>query len=144
MREFKRLFPTKRSMAPQLLAEDTVLLGEEPSVEIDVSSGRIRLTYRFPGFYLSDDDKEIEGELHPFEQVTIATTGELVESGRPRLPSFGRYLQIPRGHRYEVASVHCDDPVEFEGVLVAPAQANVTDAVEEHELEYDEAFYASE
>ena len=121
MREFKSLYPVG------IEAFDATIEGEDPIVTTEEAAGRIRVTYRFPGFYLSDDEQTVHGVEQPFKQVTIAATGSLSESGRPLLPSFGRYVQIPAHFGYEI-SCDLDEPVEFEDVLVAPAQAEAYDA----------------
>lgn len=135
-----------RSLHPRDLAEDynAEVLGEEPVVEVEESPNRIRLSYIFPGFYLSDDEQTVAERTLPFKQLTIASTGSLGESGKPLLPSFGRYVQIPFNCDYTI-SVHPGDPVQFDDVLIAPAQMKLTDAAdEEHEFEYDAECYSTE
>ena len=139
MREFKSLHPSG------LVADyDVAVMGEQPIVDVEESPGRIRLTYRFPGFYISDDEHSVKGRDLPFKGVTIASIGSLGESGKPMLPSFGRYVQIPPNSSYKL-SVYPSEPVQFDDVLVSPAQMELTDGAEEdHEFEYDETLYASE
>lgn len=123
---------------------DAEVYSEKPMVEVQESGGRIRLVYTFAGFYLSDDNRLIDGSDQPFKQVTIESTGFLAESGKPELPSFGRYVQIPFNCEYKIA-VFPGDPVEFDDVLVAPAQVKLTDGIDqEPEFEYDQSSYDSE
>jgi hypothetical protein len=117
---------------------------EEPIVEVSESEGKITLAFTFPGFYLSDDDRVVDDETVPFQQVNIAKTGFVGESGKPLLPSFGRYVRIPFNTDYQV-SVATDNPVQFEDVLVTPAQQLLTDGPEaDHQFEYDRDAYESD
>ncbi len=136
MREFK-------SLNPERLPEgfDAEIHGEEPTVKVDESKGRIVVSYTFPGFYLSEDNIDVEGRKVSFKQVNIVATGFLAESGKPLLPSFGRYIQIPFNSDYKF-TVKKGKSVQFDKILVSPAQQNVTDNPEEkHVLEYDKEFY---
>jgi hypothetical protein len=137
MREF-------RSLQPQVVSEafDAEIHGEEPIVELlDGPKGHILISYTFPGFYLSEDTLTVEDKEVSFKQVNIAATGFLAESGKPLLPSFGRYVQIPFNCDFTF-TVKKGKPTQFDDILVSPAQENVTDNPEaEHELEYNAAFY---
>ncbi|MCK4232836.1 hypothetical protein KAX75_00280, partial [candidate division WOR-3 bacterium] len=136
MREFK-------SLNPERLPEgfDAEIHGEEPTVKVEESKGRIVVSYTFPGFYLSEDNIDVEGEKLSFKQVNIVATGFLAESGKPLLPSFGRYVQIPFNCDYKF-TVKKGKSVQFDKILVSPAQQNVTDNPEEkHVLEYDRESY---
>ena len=139
MREF-------RSLRPERVPEgfDAEIHGEEPIVKVEESKGRIVVSYAFPGFYLSDDSRDVHGKKVPFKQVNIAAAGFLAESGKPLLPSFGRYVQIPfdRGYKFTVEK---GKPVQFEDLLILPAQEKLTDNPEEkQEFEYDEKMYAKD
>lgn len=134
MRKFKSLNPEELPAT-----YDVEIFGEEPIVEIEEKEGRITIKYVFPGFYLSDDARDVEGEPIAFEQVNIAKTGFLGESGKPLLPSFGRYVQIPFNCDYTV-TVEKGKPLQFENILVLPAQEKLTDA-DDGPLEYDKEFY---
>jgi hypothetical protein len=90
MKDYKSLSPAG---LPDLF--DAEIHGEEPIVKVEELKGRILVSYAFPGFYLSDDSRDVEGERIAFKQVNAAKTGFLAESGKPLLPSFGRYIQIP-------------------------------------------------
>ena len=135
MRRFKSLNPEELPST-----YDVEIHGEEPIVEIEEKEGRITIKYVFPGFYLSDDARDVEGEPVAFEQVNIAETGFLGESGKPLLPSFGRYVQIPFNCDYTY-KMEKGNPVQFDGILVLPAQEKLTDSSEEELFEYDEEFY---
>ncbi len=138
MREFKSLQP-KGLRAPY----DAEVYGEEPIIKVEESEGRITISYMFPGFYVSDDSRCIEGETHSFEQVNIAHTGFLGESGKPLLPSFGRYVQIPFNCDYNI-TIEKGEPVQFDNILVSPAQAKLTDSPKKEIFEYDEEFYTTD
>jgi hypothetical protein len=86
----------------------------------------------------------VHGKEVPFKQVNIAAAGFLAESGKPLLPSFGRYVQIPFNCGYKF-TVEKGKPVQFEDVLILPAQEKLTDNPEEkQEFEYDEKIYAKD
>lgn len=136
MREYRSL--TLEGL-PQ--AFDAEVRGEEPIVSVDESATSITITYTFPGFYVSDDSRDVDGDERPFEQLSIAATGRFGASGKPQLPSFGRYVQIPPNCDYSL-SVETGQPVTFDNVLVLPAQQNLTDSAdEEPKFEFDQDFY---
>ncbi|MDY6897634.1 MAG: C25 family cysteine peptidase [Cyanobacteriota bacterium] len=123
---------------------DVAIYGEEPIVDIEESKGNISISYTFPGFYISDDEQDVEGERVSFGQINIAKTGLLSESGKPSLPSFGRYVQIPFNCDFDVI-VKKGTATEFDSILVAPAQEQLTDSpTEENEFEYEQQFYAQD
>ena len=139
MRKFK-------SLNPERLPEgfDAEIHGKEPIVKLEESKERIVVSYTFPGFYLSDDSRDVEGKKVSYKQVNIAAVGFLAESGKPLLPSFGRYVQIPFNCDYKF-TVKTGKPVQFDDVLVLPAQEKLTDnPEEEHIFEYDKEIYAKE
>lgn len=136
MREFKPLNPVTLHDG-----YDVEMEGAEPIVKLDESEKQIVISYTFPGFQLSDDSRKVEGKTIPFKQVNIDSTGFYAESGKPLLPSFGRYVQIPHNCDYEF-KVKTGKAVEFDDVLVLPAQEMITDSPEEkHVFEYDKAMY---
>jgi hypothetical protein len=136
MREFKSLRPEK------LLREfDAAIHSEEPIVEVTETKGKIVIAFTFPGFYLVEDSRDMEGGRIEFKQVNIAKVGFLAESGKPLLPSFGRYVQIPFDTDYKVA-VKKGRKVEFDDVHVLPAQERITDSsLKKHAFEYDKHLY---
>ena len=139
MREF-------RSLEPEGLPEwaDEVIEGDEPIVEVEESRGRIVVSYTFPGFYVVDDARDVEGEKVPFTQINIEATGYLVKSGWPELPCFARYVQIPFNCDYKV-TVEKGKPVEFHDILVLPAQEHLMDSPdEEHTIEYNKELYTED
>ncbi|MGD2249260.1 MAG: C25 family cysteine peptidase [Candidatus Methanofastidiosia archaeon] len=138
MREFKSLHPERLPRA-----YDIKIHGEKPIVTIKEAEKRITIEYTFPGFYLSDDARHIEGEELQFKQVNIAHTGLLVESGKPLLPSFGRYVQIPPNCEYTI-SIEKSEPAQFDDILIVPAQEKLTDTEEETTFEYDRQFYGTD
>lgn len=135
MREFK-------SLKPEGLPFEYVmsLHGEEPLVTVEEREQKIVVAYTFSGFFLSDDSRTVEGVVIPFNQVNIPHTQFLAESGKPLLPSLGRYVQIPRGCRYSV-TVEPENPVYFDHVLILPAQELLVDSKKKNQFEYDKDFY---
>ncbi|MGC1121240.1 MAG: C25 family cysteine peptidase [Candidatus Methanofastidiosia archaeon] len=135
MREFK-------SLKPEGLPSgyDVSLHGEEPLVTVEEREGKIVVTYTFLGFFLSDDPRTVEGVTVPFKQATMPHTQFLAESGKPLLPSFGRYVQIPRNCHYSV-TVEPGNPVYFDNILILPAQELLVDSKKRYRFEYDREFY---
>ena len=139
MREFKSLFP--KGLSEDF---DALIHGEEPIVSVDESNRRITISYTFPGFYLSGDSEIVDGAEIQFQQVNIEGTGKIGANGKPQLPSFGRYVQIPFGCDYKF-SIYKDDPVEYDDVLVKPAQSELTDNPnQEYSFAYDKSLYATD
>jgi hypothetical protein len=139
MREF-------RSLEPEKLPEwaEKAIVGDEPIVEVEYSRRRIVVSYTFPGFYVVDDARDVEGEEVPFTQINIEATGYLVKSGWPELPCFARYVQIPFNFDYKV-TVEKGKPVEFYDILVLPAQEHLMDSPdEEYTFEYNKELYTED
>lgn len=123
---------------------DANIHGGEPVVELAESKDKIVVSYTFPGFFLSDDARDVNGKEVSFQQINMSKTGFLAENGKPLLPSFGRYVQIPIGYSYAY-TVKKGKPVQFDDVLVLPAQEKLTDKHDEKApLEYNKAFYAKD
>ena len=134
-----------QSLQPERLQEgfDAEIHGEEPIVEVTESKGKIVISYTFPGFYLVDDERDIAGERIGFKLVDIKATGHVEHSGKPLLPSFGRYVHIPANCDYTIR-VRKSKPVQFDNVLVLPAQEKLTDRdTDESVFEFDEATYTA-
>ena len=119
---------------------DATIDGEQPVVKVDETKGKIEVSYIFPGFTISDDDQEVDGESMPFKEAGISGSGFVSESGKPLLPSFGRFVQIPVGCDFQI-SVKEGKPVEFKDVLITPAQEDATDS-DEGEFEFDREEYS--
>lgn len=107
----------------------------------------------FPGFVLSehksnvadsdnsnvaDDSTLVKKPAKPHE-VGISGIGFFSESGKPLLPSFGRFVQIPPGCNYEI-QVEKNEPKEYPGLTIKPAQENRKDE-DAGTVEYDEHAY---
>lgn len=138
MREFKALSP--RGLAD---ASDASFFSEEPVVTVKESKRRITISYLFPGFYTIDESRTVEGNEVPFQQINIEGAGFIGENGKPQLPSFGRYVQIPFGCDYKV-TVYEGDPVEFDKILVKPTQAELTDNPDQqYAFAYDKETYSA-
>lgn len=134
-----------QSLQPERLQEgfDAEVHGEEPIVEVTESKGKIVISYTFPGFYLVDDERDVAGEKIGFKLVDIKATGHVEDSGKPLLPSFGRYVHIPAHCDYTIR-VRKSKPVQFDNVLVLPAQEKLTDTdADVSVFEYDEAIYSA-
>ena len=57
MRKFMSLKPERLPRA-----FDAEIHGEDPIVEVEESEGRIVVSYTFPGFYISDDSRDVDGQ----------------------------------------------------------------------------------
>lgn len=137
MRKFESLNP--KELPEHFKVEDH---GEQPFVILNEDRGRIDVSFIFPGFYISDHIRNISGRDIIFKQINIGGTGWIAENGRPLLPSFGRYVQIPPGCTFSISWTTNSKPVVFPEVLVYPSQSMLKDGVnEEYEFEYDEDFY---
>ena len=139
MRQFK-------SLQPFGLIEgfDAEIHGDEPIVRVEESKGTIVVSYQFPGLFFTDQSRELGGEKLPFIGIDISKTGFVAESGKPLLPSFGRYVQIPFNCDYRV-DVQTGDAAHFDNVLVSPAQMQETDDPNrEHVFEFEKDFYAAD
>lgn len=121
---------------------DAEIHGEQPVVTVKEKKNMIEVSYIFPGFSISDDDQEVDRKLMPFKEVGISGAGFISESGKPLLPSFGRFVQIPPGCDFEV-NVKQNKPVEFEDVLITPAQEAATDS-SKGEFEFNKKAYSKD
>ena len=134
------------SLSPKNLSEDfdAEIQGEEPIVKLEETSGKITISYIFPGFYLVEDSRDVENKKLGFNQISIAAIGSMGVSGRPQLPSFGRYVQIPQNVDFKV-SVTKGKSVVFDDVIVSPSQQMQTDSADEKAaFEYDREFYVQD
>lgn len=131
------------SLSPSGLPEefDMELHSVKPIVSVEEKENRIEINYIFSGFTMGDADQQMDNQSHPFKEIGIAGAGFVSESGKPLLPSFGRFVQIPPGCNFEI-SVKKGKSVQFDDVLVTPAQEEATDqdgAVDR--FEYDAEAY---
>jgi hypothetical protein len=116
--------------------------GAQPIVDVRESATEITIAYRFPGFYRAADERLLDGKLAMFQQVDMDAVGQLATSGKPLLPSFGRYVQVPDGYQVELGEVRTGDPVTVEDCSVLPSQGSATDAAgEDPAFDYDRATY---
>lgn len=116
--------------------------GEQPLVTIEEKKDSIEISYVFPGFTMAEDDQTIDGKQMPFREVGISGAGFVSESGKPLLPSFGRFVQIPANCDYEF-KVKQGKTKDFPELLITPAQEEATDA-EGEEYEYDAQAYSKD
>ncbi len=136
MSQFMSLSPAG---LPQL--DDAELCNDKPTISVDEREDGIDISFLFPGFVAGNADQRLNGQNVAFKEVGIAGAGFLSESGKPLLPSFGRFVQIPAGCSYAV-SMTKSEPVIFENILITPAQEQATDqAGAITEFEYDNQAY---
>lgn len=119
---------------------DAELHGGEPVVTVEEKEDQIIVNFVFPAFMLSDVDQVVDGETLPFKEVGITGAGYLSEDGKPLMPSFGRYVQVPPGFDIHL-SVKKGQAVKFEDFLITPAQENYTDGEGSDEFSYDAKAY---
>jgi hypothetical protein len=72
-------------------------------------------------------------------EVGISGIGFFSESGKPLLPSFGRFVQIPPGCNYEI-HIEKNEPQEYQNLKIKPAQENTKDE-DAGTVEFDEDAY---
>lgn len=114
---------------------------KEPTVQIRNWENAIEINYVFPGFWLGDKEPANATIREGHREVGISGAGFLSESGKPLMPSFGRFVQIPQGFDYEV-TVDTGPKTVIEDVLVTPAQENAFDAETSGQaFEFDAEFY---
>jgi hypothetical protein len=137
MRQFVSLDPTG------LRSDfDHATEGAQPIVDLRESAAAITIAYRFPGFYRAEDERLVDGRPAMFHQVDMDTVGHLAASGKPLLPSLGRYVQVPDGYQVELGEVRTSAPVTVEDCLVLPSQGSATDAVGEQPVfDFDQSTY---
>lgn len=131
------------SLSPSGLPEafDVDVYSDKPVISVDEREGAIEIGYIFPGFTLGDADQQMDEGMLPFKEVGISGAGFVSESGKPLMPSFGRFVQIPPGFKYEV-KLKKSKPVTFADILVTPAQEQATDQADaKDEFEYDAVAY---
>lgn len=121
--------------------------GEKPIISLSIQDKTLRLSYVFPGFSFADHSRSGDAgdqstkAAYPHE-VGMAGTGFLSESGKPLLPSFGRFLQIPPGHDYKVR-VKKTLLRKRQNMKIKPAQENARDQ-NAGTFEFDESTYAQD
>ena len=131
------------SLSPSGLPKefDAEIYSEKPVISVEELEDRIEIDYIFPGFTMGDNEQQLDDQVLPFKEVGISGAGFVSESGKPLLPSFGRFVQIPPGCDYKV-STKKSKPVKFEDILLSPAQEQATDQENETGVfEYDAEAY---
>lgn len=139
MRQF---VPLEEEGLPETYDAET--LGGQPLVDVRESDKLIEISYRFPGFFKSDHERDVRGQRIRFDVLDIGGVGRVMSSGKPELPSFGRYVQIPLGCEFKVSVATPGKTMQIDGVVVFPAQEKMTDGTTPHEFEYDASFYAKD
>ncbi|MCB2166449.1 MAG: hypothetical protein KQI78_02235 [Deltaproteobacteria bacterium] len=118
--------------------------GAKPIISLSMQDKTIRLSYVFPGFSFADHTGHDNAgarsarATYPHE-VGMTGTGFLSESGKPLLPSFGRFLQIPPDHDCKVR-VKKTLLRKRRNMKIKPAQENAKDQ-KAGTLEFNEATY---
>jgi len=119
--------------------------GEKPLVEFKMDKNKLEISYIFPGIAVSEQKHKVSDnrlrELMPdqLHEVGISGTGFFSESGKPLLPSFGRFVQIPPGCDFQF-EVEKNDPVVYQDMKIKPAQENRKDE-DAGIVEFDESVY---
>lgn len=134
------------SLIPSGLPEefDLEMFSEKPVVSVEETKDQIEINYIFPGFTIGDNEQQMEDQTLPFKEVGISGAGFVSESGKPLLPSFGRFIQLPPGCDYKISSKK-SKPVKFDDILITPAQEQATDQADETgEFEYDAKAYGKD
>jgi hypothetical protein len=124
---------------------DRAVHGDAPVLDIDETSDRITITFRLPGFVLSSTSAHLEGRRREFDKVDVSSAGFLAESGRPLLPSFGRYVQLPPNVDFTLAKISLGNAEETNDIVVFPAQNALTDDPDASvDFQFDERLYESD
>ena len=119
--------------------------GEKPVVDFELNKNKLEISYIFPGITVSEQDHKVTDnrlrEMMPakLHEVGISGTGFFSESGKPLLPSFGRFVQIPPGCNFKI-HVEKSEPVEYQDMMIKPAQENRKDQ-DAGIVEFDENTY---
>lgn len=112
-----------------------------PTIRITEEANAVVLSCSWDGFFVSKITRKVLGQPVEFTQVKAHGTGWRGVSGRPLLPSLGRFVQIPLEGDYSV-STEVGPSKELHEVHVMPAQEKVTDDPKATpDFEYDPQFY---
>ena len=115
---------------------------DRPIVKFSESSEKIELSFIFPEVTISEDERTVNGKKIDFQEIGISGAGFFSQSGRPLLPSFGRFVQIPDGYDFEI-EIKTGRSAEIKDIIVSPAQEEARDG-KETDFEYDEEFYKTD
>ena len=85
-------------------------------------------------------EEEVQQRATTFQRLTLQSTGTTSQIGQPELPSFGRFVAIPRGAEVEV-EVLADTPETRSGYLVYPAQEPYPEQDEEPPFVFEATAY---
>ncbi len=137
MSEFVSLFPS--GLSKNFNPEE---YSEKPIISLEEKKDSIEIDYVFPGFTMGNNEQQVDDQTLAFKEIGISGAGFISESGKPLIPSFGRFVQIPPGFEFEV-TVQKNKPVLFDDILITPAQEQATDqAAEPSEFEYSTEAYS--
>jgi hypothetical protein len=85
-------------------------------------------------------EEEVQQKATIFQRLTLQNAGTTSEIGQPELPSFGRFVAIPRGAEVQV-EVLADTAETRSGYLVYPAQEPYPEQGEEPPFVFEAAAY---
>jgi hypothetical protein len=126
-------------------AHDLHSHGEKPLVEFKFKKNVMEISYIFPGIIISEQrnkvaDKKLRDQMpSKLHEVGISGIGFFSESGKPLLPSFGRFVQIPPDYNYEI-DIEKNEPEVFRNLKIKPAQENAKDQ-DAGKVEFNERAY---
>ena len=135
-REFKSVRPDGLVDGIELETE-----GSGPVFEVSQEEDHFSLSCIFPGFEISDDELKVKNKKRIFNEIGIDGVGFLSQSGKPLLPAFRRFVNVPKGCDVEVKIDKKARPVYFPNILVTPAQEEMTDSNTKHKLEFNQQAY---
>jgi hypothetical protein len=126
---------TRHGGLPVAAAQQSV--PETPRVDVlDSTAQGITLDVTVPAV----SEQQVVQQATTFQRLTLGGAGSTSEIGQPELPSFGRFVAVPRG-----AAVHVEvlaDTTEIRsGYLVYPAQEPYPEQGEETEFALEAAAY---
>ena len=85
-------------------------------------------------------EREVERQATTFQRLTLRGAGSTSEIGQPELPSFGRFVAIPRGGAVQI-EVLADRTETHSGYLVYPAQEPHPEQQEEPDFVLESSAY---
>jgi hypothetical protein len=110
---------------------------DAPQVEVlDSSAQGITLDVAVPPMM----EEEVQQRVTTYQRLTLQSTGTTSEIGQPELPSFGRFVAIPRGAEVQV-EVLADMVETRTGYLLYPAQEPRPEQGEEPSFVLEAAAY---
>ena len=110
---------------------------DEPRVDVlDSTAQGITLDVTVPAVI----EREVEQQATTFQRLALRGAGSTSEVGQPELPSFGRFVAIPRGGAVQI-EVLADTTETRSGYLVYPAQEPHPEQQEEPDFVLESSAY---